>query len=111
MQIPKVILDEICERVHQNSNSIPNHQILKFMCSIKDKEGFPELLSHERKNILEKAEHDGKPILTWEVCEVTDNCLKESDSFVINEKTWTLSAWYIKGNLQISIRHIEQEPT
>ncbi|CAI2386928.1 unnamed protein product [Moneuplotes crassus] len=111
MQVPKAILDEICERVHRNSNSVPDHQILKFICSVKDKANIPELLHHERKTILDKAENNGKPILTWEVCGLTENCLKESDPFLFNEKTWTLSVWYIKGSLQICIRHIEQEQT
>ena len=30
-QIPKVILDEVCERVHKYTNAIPDHQMLKFM--------------------------------------------------------------------------------
>jgi len=31
LQIPKVILNEISERVHKSSNGIPDHKILKFL--------------------------------------------------------------------------------
>lgn len=86
-QIPKVILEEVIERMHKKSSGSPDSQMLKFLLTIKEYPTFLHLLHTEYENlqsIVKMDQGNELPILTWEVTGLKDNLLKESDPFVID---------------------------
>ena len=111
-QIPKVILEEIVERVHNKSRGWPDMQMLKFLLGIKDSKSLVNLLKNEHDTIKARINKDQlyeSPLLTWEVCGLKDNMIKESDPFLIDGWLFIMTAWYIKESIQITMKHIEGE--
>lgn len=111
-QIPKVILEEIVERVHSKTRGCPDMQMLRFLMTIKESQFLINLLKYEHDTIKAKIDSDQiyeNPLLTWEVCGLKDNLIKESDPFLIDGCLFILTAWYIKENIQVTMKHIEGE--
>ena len=62
-------------------------QMLKFLLSIKESSSFISMLANEHETIKDRIEKDQlyeNPLLTWEVCGLKDNMIKESDPFLID---------------------------
>jgi hypothetical protein len=104
-KVPKVILEEIAERVHKKQYGQPDRQMLKFLMSVKQ---LPSMLhlaksEYDKLNCPKNVEKQ-HPNLTWEVSGLNINLVKESDPFVMNGTTWVLSVWYVKESLQIGLK-------